>query len=443
MGPNGEDPTSVMTLDPRNDYHGPKWSPDGLRIVYRKNKFGSREGSIEARTLGGDATRVLFEGTGLQDFWWTADGRLIYSQAGLSEDTYDLWEVRMDVNTGRRTGEPRRLTRWVGYAPGIVSVSKDGKRIVTTKGQHQTDVYVAEIETGGRRLKPERRLTRDTRADWPSGWTNDGKILFFSDRSGTFNVFQQGESDPAAEPIVAGREDLRAPQTSPDGQSLLYMAWPDAQQTRPVRIKRVLRSGGPSADVLEAKGSFAAGVTFSEDGVQNPQRGGPRIFPDFRCPTLQSASCILAEADHDEILFTLFDPVQGRGIEAARVRAAPARFFWDLSPDGSRLAYGEFRSEKDSITILTLKDRTIRQLQLAGQSNLSSISWTAGGRGLFATTKRREGSDLLHVSLDGNVTVLREETGRVFVNLRPSPDGRLLSFGVRTTDSNVWLLELK
>src|SRR5262249_46218846 len=124
--------------------------------------------------------------------------------------------------------------------------------------------------------------------------------------------------------------------------------------------------------------------------------------------------------------------------------ALPAKFFWDLSPDGSQLAFGEFKSEEnDFITLLTLRDGKMRRLQLVGQSALSSVSWAAGGRGLFATTKRREGSDLLHIGLDGKITMLREETGRVFVSPRPSPNGRHLAYAVRTTDSNVWLLETK
>ena len=445
MGRNAENPTPIMTLDPRYDFQGPKWSPDGRRLVYRKSKFGSREGSIEARTLSDGATTVLYAGLGLQDFWWTVDGRLIYSQAGTSEDTHDLWEVRIDGNTGQRSGEPRRLTRWVGYAPGLVSVSTDGKRIVTTKGYHQTDVYVAELEADGHHLKTERRLTADTRSDWPGGWTRDGKqILFFSDRNGVFNIFKQSESASAADLVVGGKEDSRGPQFSPDGQWLLYMVWPNDRAPGPVRVMRASQSGGSTDAVLEAKGSFAAGVSFTVDGEQDIQTGAARSFPDFRCPSSETASCVLAEADHDEILFTFFDPVHGRGSEAARVRALPAKFFWDLSPDGSQVAYGEFKSEEnDSIMILTLKDGTARQLQLVGQSTLSSLSWAARGRGLFITTKRREGSDLLHVGLDGKITVLREETGRVFVSPRPSPNGRFLAFAERTTDSNVWLLETK
>jgi hypothetical protein len=207
---------------------------------------------------------------------------------------------------------------------------------------------------------------------------------------------------------------------------------------------RTSRSGGSSEVVLEAKGSYAGGVTFTIEGEQDIQKGAARSFPDFRCPPSEIASCVLAEADQDEIVFTFFDSAHGRGSEAARVRASPAKFFWDLSPDASQLAYGEFKSEEnDSITILTLKDRKTRQLHLVGQSTLTSVAWGAGGGGLFVTTKRREGSDLVHVALDGKVTLLREETGRVFVTPRPSPNGRLLAFAVRTTDSNVWLLETK
>src|SRR5262249_20934704 len=149
----------------------------------------------------------------------------------------------------------------------------------------------------------------------------------------------------------------RSPQISPDGKWLLYLVWPDDKARSPVRVMRAPPSGGTSEIVLEAKGPFAGGVSFTVEGEQDIQKGAGRRFPDFRCPSSATASCVLAEADHDEILFTLFDPLHGRSGDAIHVRASPARFFWDLSPDGSQLAYGEFKSEEnDSITIVTLKD---------------------------------------------------------------------------------------
>ena len=447
MGSNGEEPRPIMDLERRYEFRGPKWSPDSQRIVYLKNTFGTAEGVIEARALSDSATSVLISGMGLLDFWWTADGRLIYSQAAASEEeTYDLWEQRIDGKSLRPVGQPNRLTRWVGHSPGFVSISADGKRIVTTKGYTQSDVYVAELDAHRTKLKPERRLTLDTRSDWPSSWTAEGnEILYFSDRNGPFNIFKQSESSGQEAAVIQGRDDTRSPQFSPDGRWLLYTLWPDRQQKAPVRIMRTSPSGGPPETVLQAAGVFASGITFSPGGEQDAQAKGPRSFPDFRCPMrLPMASCVLAEAEQDNVVFTYFDPVRGRGIEAARVQTSPSKFFWDLSPDGSRIAYGEFRSTAaEHLTILNLNDRMPREIALGTRTNLSSVAWSAGGEDLFVATLKREGSDLLHVGLDGKVDVLSEMKGRWFGTPRSSPNDRFLAFGLRTVDSNVWLIDAK
>jgi Tol biopolymer transport system component len=446
MGANGESPRPLMDLENRYQFRGPKWSPDGRRIVYLRNKFGTSESSIEARSISDGATTVLLAAMGLLDFWWTPDGRLIYSQVAASVDsTFDLWELGIDPKTLRPTGDPRRLTRWVGHSPGFVSISADGKRIVTTAGYTQSDVYVADLDANGQKLKPEKRITLDARSDWPGAWTRSGsEILLFSDRNGPFNIFKQAVSSPDAQLVIGGKEGARSPQISPDGQWLLYTAWPERQQPVPVRIMRAPLSGGPSEIVLEAHGAFASGVIFSSAGEQDPEMKESRSFPDFRCPSVAASSCVLAEADQDSIVFTPFDPIHGKATETVRLQAAPARFFWDLSPDGSSIAYGEYGSRPgDHITIMTLRDHATREVPLNPWTNLNSVSWSAAGRHLFVTTSKREGSDLLHVALDGKVDVLRQLTGRWFGISRPSPDDRILAFGLRTLDSNVWLIETK
>jgi Tol biopolymer transport system component len=442
MGANGQDSRPIMNLERRYEFRGPKWSPDGQRLVYVRNTFGTTEGSIEARALSDGATTTLVAGMGLLDFWWTADGRLIYSQAAPSEEaTYDLLELRIDSKSLSPIGEPHRLTRWVGHSPGFVSISTDGKRIVTTKGYTQSDVYVAELD-GNQKLKPEHGLTIDTRSDWPSSWTKNGnEVLYFSDRSGSFNIFKQSPSSERAEVVLGGIQDAREPQLSPDGQWLLYTLWPDKQKS-PVRIMRLAQSGGTSEKVLEAAGPFASGITFSPGGEQDLESKGARMLPDFHCPLSGTNSCIVAEASQDSVVFTRFDPAAGRGMEVARVKTSPSKFFWDLSPNGSQIAYGEFRSKSgDHITILGLNDQASREVSLGTWTNMSSVAWSASGTDLFLTTLRREGSDLLHMTLDGKVNVLSEQKGRWFGMPRPAPNGRFLAFGLRTVDSNVWLIE--
>jgi len=437
MGPNGDDQRRFMALENGFDIQGPKWSPDGRRLLYLKRKLGGEESSIEARSLADGSTTVVLASKGLLDFWWTSDGRLIYTQAeDGNQTTYGLWEASIDAASARAAGEPRRLTRWVGFSPGFVSVSADGRRIATTKGYSQSDIYTAEFDAGETKLKTPRQLTLDTRSDLPAGWTARNEILFFSDRNGGFNIFKQAPSAQNAEPLITGQEDVRDPQMTPDAKWLLYTLWPDSKQsprTRSVRVMRVAPSGGAAESVLDARGTFASGITWD-------RRKG---FPDFRC-TSAMASCILAEAEEREIVFTAFDPLQGRGPEVARVRTSPEEFFWDLSPDASQLVYGEFAwGAGDKLSVLTIRDRSTREVPLKTWTNLNSVSWSNDGQSLFLTTLRREGSTLLRASTSGKVDVLLEQNSRWMLNPRVSPDGRLLAFAVSATDSNVWLIETR
>jgi Tol biopolymer transport system component len=437
MGPNGEEPRRVVGFEGGYDIQGPKWAPDGRRIVYLKNPLTSGESSVETRTLADGSTKVVFTGKGILDFWWTSDGRLIYTQAEDSNQACGLWQVAIDPASGRADGKPRRLTRWVGFSPGFVSVSTDGRRVTTTKGYSQSDVYVAELEADGKKLRPPRQVTFDTRADWPAGWISSKEILFFSDRNGAFNIFKQAPDAHDAEPLVAGSDDVRDPQISAGGKWLLYALWPvskPAGPRQPVRLMRVPVSGGTPESVFEARGAFASGISW---------KNREKVFPNFKCPA-SGGPCVLAEAEEKEVVFTAFDPIQGRTAEFARLPASPEDFFWDVAPDGSRIVYGEFSwGGEGYLTVLTIADGSTKKIPLPGQTNLNSVSWSPDKQAFFLTTLRREGSALLGATETGKVDVLLDQNGHWMLNPRLSPDKRLLAFAVSATDSNVWLIETR
>jgi hypothetical protein len=67
-----------------------------------------------------------------------------------------------------------------------------------------------------------------------------------------------------------------------------------------------------------------------------------------------------------------------------------------------------------------------------------SLSWTADGNALFAST----GFFIARVELDGRTRVLLDRSrNQVVDSLCPSPDGRHLAFSQRIFESNAWLLE--
>jgi hypothetical protein len=356
--------------------------------------------------------------------------------------------MHIEMDSAQPTEAPRKLMTWAGGgAPGFVSVSQDGNRIVTTRSSYETDVYVAPLERRGTwKLGQERKVTADTRTDLLAGWTPDGEILFTSQRDSGYHVYRQGKSAQTAFPLVQGK-DARAPQITPDRQSLLYLVWPDPKSSGPVRIERVpMASSGSLAEPLfDAKGS--PGDKSSSPGVvQSQQSRSPQRLPDIRCPSNagMAAPCILAEADSGDVVFTSFDPVRRERIkEVYRVHTVASKFFWDLSPDGLQLAYGEFSFKSDGITVFSLEDGRMIPVSGTPKARLSSLSWSIEGQNLFVTTSSAQESILWRVPLQGQAELLRKQTGRWISNPRPSPDGLHLAYDVQTVDSNVWLIQPK
>jgi len=118
----------------------------------------------------------------------------------------------------------------------------------------------------------------------------------------------------------------------------------------------------------------------------------------------------------------------------------PADLAWDITPNGSRIAYSEYELRSASIHIIDLQSRATREVRLPGWAELTSLAWSADGQSLFVTSFSPTGSSLLRVTLDGRFWVLFKAAKDVELP-RPSPDGRSLAFSEIVSASNVWLLE--
>jgi Tol biopolymer transport system component len=149
--------------------------------------------------------------------------------------------------------------------------------------------------------------------------------------------------------------------------------------------------------------------------------------------------------DHRQLLFTRFDPVKGRGAELIRFDADPnAEYIWDLSPDGTRIAL--VKSGEKRIVILSLPDRTAREIVPKRWSSFETLDWAADGERLFAASRTQQNSVLLSVDLQGNVKVIWEQQGTLGNEAAgtsgiPSPNGRYLAMMGFTVSGNMWIME--
>jgi Tol biopolymer transport system component len=440
MGPNGEYPAPLFAVPSGGTVSNLAWSPDNRWLTYLR-QAGQTEGAVlEAHPRGAGNAVTVLEDPDLRGYCWLAPNRIVLNRWEAPDRPFsNLWEIDVDPGKMKAHGQPRRLTNWAGFAIGAMSASRDGKRLAVTKRLDQSEILIGELADHGDRLDHLRRMGFDDRVEWPGGWSTDSKWLpFQSDRTGNMSIFKlrAGTSNP--EPLVTNQDDNWAPLLSPDGQWVLYLAWPrSAAQTKTGRLMRMPAGGGFPELILEAKGFPGSAQTSNH--VVVPTTIG---HPAFRCPSQTGASCVLSEAGVGEVMFQSFDPLPSAAkSELFRIQVKdPNLLAWDLSPDGSRIAYCELDLRSASIHIRELGRRTTRDIPIPGWVEFSTLGWAADGKSLFITSWEPAGSSLLHVTLDGRARVLYKAVKETELP-KASPNGRSLAFGQVVSASNVWLIE--
>lgn len=440
MDAQGGESRKFVSASDNDGFFWAAWSPDGKRIAFARYHHApdKLECSIESRDLQGSNPALIVSDPRLCrvdiKFLWFPSGRFVYLMAepDVSHSEANLWELRVDTSTGAPLSEPRQITNWAEtLLPGISGTS-DGKQLAITKQSAQTHVYVGELEDGDRRLINPHRLTLEESIDYPSAWTRDSKaVVFWSNRNDRWGIYKQGLDQTTAQMIVTGPDNKYWPVVSPDGSWILYLSY--RGPATPVRIMRVPTSGGAPQAVLE----------------------GPDI-QRLMCARSPSALCIFSELspDRKQVIFSAFDPMAGRQREIIRVNLQQpvADYSYDLSPDGSQLAFTQSQpfglaqsqpQREARLQILPLAGGESREVNVKGWDSLLRLVWAADGRGLFASAGGLE-TTLLYVDLEGHAQVIWEQRFRLRIGWTigiPSPNGRYLAVSDQAIDNNVWLLQ--
>ena len=441
IGPGGGQARRLALAEPGYSFGRLAWSPDGRRITCVRRSHDDTEYVIEAIEVASGLRTVILSDPRLRAFCWARDGRIIYArlEAPPGETSSNLWEIRTDPRTARARGQPRRITNWGGFLFSYLDISADGRRVAFVRFRWQSDIFLGELERNRTRIGRPRRLTFDERIDWPGGWTRDSRaLLFYSDRNGDLDIFRQQVSGRDAQTLAPSPEEKRDPRLSPDGAWILYLAWPNAgERSGQGRLMRLPVSGGPPQTVFPVRG-YPGSARLAPDSWGTLHATG---HPRFRCASVPGAPCVLAEQDRDQLVFTAFDPIEGRKGEITRIESHPSQVsFWDLSPDGRWIALGMREEQSASLRILSLEGRAAREIPVKGWTRLESVAWAADGSALFLTGLASNGSPLLRAGLNGQTHLLYTAPFQI-ENPSPSPDGRYLAFGEVAPDSNAWVIE--
>jgi hypothetical protein len=101
----------------------------------------------------------------------------------------------------------------------------------------------------------------------------------------------------------------------------------------------------------------------------------------LRCARSPASLCAIGErtSDRKRLIFTAFDPIQGRGRKLAQFDTKPttdAGHAWDLSPDGTRIAIVQ-RSDS-TIHLLSLGGRAPAEVVVKGWSSFQALAGLDG-----------------------------------------------------------------
>jgi Tol biopolymer transport system component len=436
MAADGGQARPVIKAETDSQFFGPTWFANGQRLFYIKerNTNGKTEVSLESRNLQGGDPVVLLANENFTDFSLDQPGRLVYSRSEPPPNRYDsnLWELPYDVETGKPRGAPRRLTQWTGFTFEGLGTTTDGKHFVFLNDRMQSAAYVGELASAGDELKTPERLTLNENLNWPGGWSSDGKTLFFySNREGSFNIYQQGIADRTAQPVATGPEDKWAPQVSPDGKWVIYLQWAKAADGTLLsgKLMRAPVAGGAPESVMDVEDHP------NLNGYPGTTTGG---FPSFRCPHAGS-DCVLAEKQEKQIVFSSFDPVQGRKAELVKVPFHAVHTGWDLSPDGTRVAITEFNYQKGEVSLVPLNGGATQRISATPWTELIGVAWAADGQSLFVASFSSRGTGIVHLDFAGRSKLLFKPNWHI-VSLQASPGGKYLAFGPLISNSNAWTM---
>lgn len=436
MTTDGENARRILSSNPLTYIGSVVWSPHGARMAFQRfrEEGGTAIGyTIETIDLKGNAGSTLFEKLhyrvpsidhGLpEDISWLADGRIIYAvrePPPIIRDS-NLWAVMVDESRGQRRGEPAKITKLAGFHMEGLSATADGKRMVFESGGDQSYVYVGRLSSDGK-LVEGHRLTPDERYNTPYGWTADSKsVIFRSDRSGRFSLYQQALDQQEPDLIPTGPGSPQFARMSPDGAWVLY---PNGDYPKTDRLMRAPLAGGPSEVVL------------NRVNIQ-----------DFSCPRSPGSQCVLLESSTDgkEDVFSNFDPLTGSLSEAFRTPRKTIRMV--LSPDGSMIATIS-RDPSGAIEIRSRSGQIKTTIRIKGWPNPVTLYWAADGKsffvshpGLIQSPSGPIGTTVLHVDFNGNAQPIWDMQGGRYAYQIPSPDGKYLAIRGATTGRNAWLLE--
>jgi Tol biopolymer transport system component len=395
---------------------GASWSPDGKTIatavVGRERAPGTGyftpEVGRHARIVGVDVAdgsmKTIGEGRWArvaQVAWMPDQKGLVAVALGASARSYQIWYVRYP------TGEAWPVTRDL-FDYRTVSLSADGKSLVTVASQINADVWVVRDGVSPRRIQASK-----AEGIYGAVVLPDGRLVTTSIETGKLDLFVMNDDGSGRMQITRDEYSNRSPAVTPDGKQIVYLS---VTPTGP----EICRIGvdGSGRTVLAKTSAAAVSLDVSPDGKSVvygdlvPGGGQAAFAGVFRVSIAGGPSTRLSTEN-------LSVPV--------------------FSPDGSKIAglLGDTNG-KAYVATVPVSGGPVTPISPWAASAYSMTRWTQDGKSLVINTAEGDHANLWRIPLDGSprqkLTELQEHVIFTFAAF-PGENGWILSRGDLTRDA--------
>ena len=346
---------AVLAPPRRFSESGASWSPDGLRLAIGITSPDMPTQSVLASVRVEDGAIAILD-THHWDVigktaWLSGASGIVFHATGTSSD-YHLWHLDL-ASHALRCITPD-LSR---YGRLSVSVSDDGRTLLTVRGEITSSVWVAPANA----LARARAITSRSfgKLDGSSGiaFAPDGRIVYVSFVNGSYAIWTMGADGRDPRPLTTPGFMDRFPQVTFDGRVVVFAS---------------NRGGGADIWRVDIDGTHLRRITSSGDD------GEPALTPNGR-----------------SVLFTHRGGASPSSVWSISIdggvpsRIGPPRSSWPrVSPDGRFLAHALSDSGNaahvTSLGVVSIADRRpVAKFDIApwGTTN-NGIHWSPDGTAL-------------------------------------------------------------
>jgi serine/threonine protein kinase/sugar lactone lactonase YvrE len=262
---------------------GPAFSPDGSALVFLR-KADLNASDLYRISLGAD-----LKSSGLPqklpvgdlrplDVAWINGRELIFASAPGGPASGSLYRV---LSTG--VGNPVRIDSF-GAGTIQVAVSRDGRRLAYAVRSLNANIWRVDLSAkGDPATAPERFIASTQREVFPQYSPDGRRIAFYSNRSGSFQIWVCNADGSKAAAITSMKKAVTGtPRWSPDSRTISF----DSNVTGIYQVYTVSAEGGKVRQVTDNSESHFAG-NWSQDGrwIYFASGGDGRSTQIWKVPT--------------------------------------------------------------------------------------------------------------------------------------------------------------